>query len=131
MKKVNSNLSKDWFKIAENEFKFAKVNLEEFNTFYPQICFYFQQAVEKYLKGFLVYHHKKFPKNHDLTQLLKICAEIDKDFLNYVEETDYLVQFYFVARYPMVEYPPAGKQEAYQSLKYAEALVEFIKKKIK
>lgn len=131
MKKNNHKTSDEWFKIGEDEFKFAKVNLEEFNAFYPQICFYFQQAVEKYLKGFLVFHNKKFKKVHNLNYLLILSGKIDHDFLDYFEETNYLTQFYFIARYPIVNYPPASEKEARQSLKYAESLIGFVKKKIK
>lgn len=69
----HQKLSREWFEIGENEFNFAKISLEELDAFYSQICFQFQQSVEKYLKGFLVYHKKKFPKIHDLTQLAKLC----------------------------------------------------------
>lgn len=79
----NKKLSQEWFEIGENEFNFAKAGFEELDAFYPQICFLSQQAIEKYLKGFLIYNKKKFPKIHDLTELLKLCAKIDKSSLNF------------------------------------------------
>ena len=37
------------------------------------ICFHAQQAVEKFLKAFLVFHNIDFPKTHDLDFLLLEC----------------------------------------------------------
>src|SRR5512133_3836480 len=45
------------------------------------ICFHAQQAVEKFLKAFLVYHNVDFPRTHDVDFLLIECKKIDpKDF---------------------------------------------------
>jgi len=131
MKKSNHNSSERWFEIGSNEFKFAIASLKEFGAFYPQICFQFQQAAEKYLKGFLVYNNKRFPKIHDLSQLLKLCAKIDKDFLDYFNETAFLSQFYLIVRYPVLDYPIAEKKEALEASKYAESIIKLVKNKIK
>lgn len=128
--KNNKKLAKEWFDIADNELGFAKAGLERLNAFYPQICFLCQQTVEKYLKGFLVYSRRKFPKTHDLPQLLKLCAKIDKDFLKFLGEIDILDQYYLVSRYPL-EYPPASKEEAKEALKIATSIVNFVRLKLK
>jgi HEPN domain-containing protein len=131
MKQNNSKkLAKEWFRIGDNEFGFAKLGFEDFDAFYPQICFQCQQAVEKYLKGFLVYHKQKFYKIHDLTELAKLCAKVDKDFLNFLPKTDILSQYYLTSRYPL-EYPEAGKKEAKEALEIAKEIIEFIKIKLK
>ena len=131
MEKINNHqkLAQEWFEIGENEFKFAKSSFEELDAFYPQICFQFQQSVEKYLKGFLIYNKKTFPKIHDLTQLIKLCAKIDEDFLRFLDKTDILSQHYLTSRYP-VEYPPAKKSQAKESFQIAEEIINFIKVKI-
>jgi HEPN domain-containing protein len=126
----NLKLAKEWFYIGKNEFGFAKAGFEELDAFYPQICFQCQQAVEKYLKGFLVYHGKRFPKIHDLTELAKLCAKIDKDFLKFLTDTDILSQYYLTSRYPL-EYPPANKKQAERALKIAKKIISFVKIRIK
>jgi HEPN domain-containing protein len=40
------------------------------------ICFHCQQAVEKYLKAFLVSKNIPFKKVHNLEVLLKMCASV-------------------------------------------------------
>ena len=131
MEKINNHqkLAEEWFKIGENEFKFAKYSLEELDAFYPQICFQFQQSVEKYLKGFLIYHGRTFPKIHDLTHLTKLCAKIDQEFLRFLNKTDILSQHYLTSRYP-IEYPPAEKSHAKEAFEIAEEIINFIKIKI-
>lgn len=126
--KNNKKLAKEWFDIGGNELGFAKAGFEELETFYPQICFQCQQAVEKYLKGFLVYNKRGFPKVHDLTQLLKLCAKIDKSFLKFLEEMDILSQYYLVSRYPL-EYPPANKEQAKEALGVTINIINFIRRK--
>ncbi|MCM8801004.1 MAG: HEPN domain-containing protein [Candidatus Omnitrophica bacterium] len=110
MRRNHKRLAQEWFEIGDNEFGFAKAGFEELDAFYPQICFQCQQAVEKYFKGFLVYHKRRFPKIHDLTELAKLCAKIDKRFLDFLKETDILSQYYLTSRYPL-EYRPAGKKK--------------------
>ena len=43
-------------------------------------AFHCQQAVEKTLKGFLVYRKIDFERIHDLGRLLDYCAGADQDF---------------------------------------------------
>lgn len=130
MKNNKQNLSQEWFHIGEEELKFAQAGFKELEAFYPQICFQCQQAVEKYLKGFLVYHQKTFPKIHDLVNLLKLCARIDKDLLQFLESANTISQYYLVTRYPL-EYPPASKKEAQEALGLAQEIINFIKTKVR
>ena len=44
---------------------------------YDTACFHCQQAVEKYMKGFLAFHGREFPFTHDLDELAILCDEID------------------------------------------------------
>jgi HEPN domain-containing protein len=125
-RKNNLKLAKEWFKIGEEELKFAQASFKEFNSFYPQICFQCQQAVEKYLKGFLIYHKKKFPKIHDLVELIKLCSKIEKGLLKFLEDGAFLSQYYIRSRYP-VEYPPATRNEAERCIEIAKRFINFIK----
>lgn len=117
-----------WFNLAEDDLKYAKASFKDFQAYYGQICFIVQQTIEKYLKGFLVLHKNSFPKIHDLVKLLKLCSEMNKDFLNYLDGASYLSQFYLITRYPLTEYPPAGKKEAKKAIIFAEEIIKFIKK---
>jgi len=44
------------------------------------LCFHSQQAVEKFLKSFLIFNTTEFAKTHNLSHLLSKCIEIDNEF---------------------------------------------------
>jgi HEPN domain-containing protein len=45
------------------------------------ICFHCQQAVEKYLKGFLILYDVESERTHDLNLLCGLCKGIDAAFV--------------------------------------------------
>lgn len=63
-------------------------------------CFLSQQMAEKYLKGFLVYRKKEFPKIHQLEKLLNTCKEFDVTFGELDDDAVLLSEFYVETRYP-------------------------------
>ncbi len=109
-------------KVAENEIKLSP---EDMVT--DAICFHSQQAVEKYLKAYLVFKEIDFDKSHKLEYLLEICIEQDNDF----SEIDIgNLSFYAVeVRYPDDFYIPS-EEEASECLKIARTVKEFIFKKL-
>lgn len=92
------------------------------------ICFHAQQAVEKYLKAFLIYHNVDFPRTHDVDFLLLECKKIDsKDFdIDLGSLSDFGVNI----RYPDDFYIP-DKKETSQYCNIAYAIQEIVEKKIK
>lgn len=126
MKQNNPTITKGWFHIGDEELNFAKTSFKELDSFYPQICFQCQQAVEKYLKGFLAFYQKPFPKVHDLVSLIKLCRQVNPDFDKFIDEANILSQYYLIVRYPL-EYPAANKINAQQCLEIATEIIEFTK----
>jgi len=124
----NKERALEWFRIGDEEFKFAKATFREFEAYYPQVCFLCQQTAEKYLKGYLVFTKGKFPKIHDLSHLLKLCVKTNKKFLTFLSDTETLSQYYIIARYPLPEYPPAGKTEAKEAIEIASRIMNFVKR---
>jgi|GEM_PF-97042 len=109
-------------KTAENE---SKLSSEDMVT--DAICFHSQQAVEKYLKAYLISKEIDFDKSHKLEYLLEICIEEDNDF-SQVDIGD--LSFYAVeVRYPDDFYIPTEK-EARESLEIAQQVKAFILKKL-
>lgn len=92
--KANSDL-----KIVEHE-----LNLSEEEIVKDAVCFHCQQAVEKYLKAFLIYHKVKPKRTHDIGYLLDQCANIDEDFASI--EVKELSIFGVDIRYPDDFYIP-------------------------
>ncbi len=118
--------------INNEDFNFAKINLEEDNKFYSQICFHFQQAAEKYLKASIAAYDLEFEKIHDLIALLKICSKKDAPLLSIMEQCELLNTAYIDTRYP-VHWPTdysKGKTEKMQEAagKVAQTIKESLAK---
>lgn len=121
---------KNWLKKAENDFKAAQNELEitKKRKLTDVICFHCQQAVEKYLKAFLVSKNINFKKTHNLEALLDTCKKIEPDFEN-LHAGD--LSYYAVeVRYPDDFYTPTLK-EAEESFQIAKSIKKFIIAKIK
>lgn len=115
--KANNDL-----KVAENE---SQLTPQDMVT--DAICFHSQQAVEKYLKAFLIFKKIDFDKSHKLEYLLELCIETDSDF-SQVDIGD--LSFYAVeVRYPDDFYIPTEK-EAQDSLEIAMKVKQFILQKL-
>jgi HEPN domain-containing protein len=108
--------------VAEHE---MNANSEERVT--DAVCFHCQQAVEKYLKAFLIFRKKDFGKTHNLEYLLKLCSQLDKEFTK-IDVGN--LSFYAVEiRYPDDFYIPTVK-EAKDSVKIAKQVKKFVLKRI-
>jgi len=95
------------------------------------IVFHAQQAVEKALKAYLVFHNKHFGKTHNLSQLIDLCIEIDQEFQQLHElEVDQLYPLAIEARYPDTGIE-VTIDEAREAIEKAKKAIAFITRKIK
>lgn len=122
----NTELMSEWFKKAEHDLLNAEIILDSGRDPLPldTVCFHCQQAVEKYLKGFLVSHNIAFPRTHFLGTLLDQCKYIDETF----EELDDVVELNAYAvdiRYPdeTLEIDPDDANEAYEMANRVKSFV--------
>lgn len=66
----------DWLKFADRDLRAAEMAASA-KPALEEICAYHcQQAAEKALKAFLIYHHQEFEYTHDLTQILPWCIKL-------------------------------------------------------
>ena len=64
------------------------------------VCFCAHQCAEKYLKAFLVFHKRPFPKTHHLQALLDYAVDIDPTLENLREPLLQLEPYGVEIRYP-------------------------------
>ena len=114
----------NWFRFADMDFDTAEVLQTSRPEHFEIICFHCQQAVEKYLKGYLIFHGvEKPPKIHDLIELCNMCADKDDSFDSILEKCDYLTQFGVQPRYPdEIDIDEHGTKKAIQ---YASDIKNF------
>ncbi|HEY5462257.1 MAG TPA: HEPN domain-containing protein [Hanamia sp.] len=117
------NYLEQWLQKAEHDLLAARLIIDYQPIILDISCFHCQQAVEKYLKTFLIYHKKDFPKTHNIDLLLKICSTINDHF----EEIDVknLEDFAVRGRYPhdFLLPSPEEAEEFYQIAEEIKRLV--------
>lgn len=64
------------------------------------VMFHCQQAVEKTLKAFLVWHSKPVPKVHDLRLLGDRCSTVDSTMAQLTTQVEHLSVHAVLTRYP-------------------------------
>jgi len=96
-------LVRAWKQKAEQDLLAARVLLAHGSDMAEIIGFHAQQAVEKSLKGFLIYHgHIQFPKTHDVGNLLRIASTYEPK-LEDLDEVVELTPFAVEVRYPEMD----------------------------
>ena len=97
---MDKELVAEWFKFADADIDTVLLLKEMRPQHREIICYHCEQAVEKYLKGFLLSKGQIPPKIHDLTYLCNLCVEQNQDFSNILPQCSYLKQFGVQPRYP-------------------------------
>jgi HEPN domain-containing protein len=120
-----------WLQFAKEDMLSAQILLKE--RVYNQVCFHSQQAAEKILKAFLKSQKIIPPKIHSLLELLEMCKGKNNRFNLIQKGCEYLSRFYLPVRYPdaLAGTLPEGlpsREEAENSLGFAEEIVEFVEK---
>ena len=116
---------KEWIEKAEEDFGFAASSLEN-GKYYAQICFHFQQAVEKYLKAFIIASELEFRAVHNILELLAVCKTKEAKFESIEEACRYLNPFYINTRYPVHWPSHYDKETALKAKKSAEEVKECV-----
>ena len=90
------------------------------------VVFHCQQAMEKGLKAFLLYKHRKLFDGHNLAWLCKQAALTDQSFTQWIGKSALLNRFYIETRYP-ADIPEEISEDAAQDILAAtEEMLDFI-----
>ena len=125
-----SDIVKNWVLKGNNDFKTGKDEMETEEPATDTICFHMQQCVEKYLKGYLVFHRVDFRKTHDIAELIELCKSVSEEFEElYSLEADSLTIYAADIRYPDDFYIPT-LEETKGCIEIATKVMEFVKEKL-
>jgi HEPN domain-containing protein len=89
-----------WFRRAVEDLRAADHALRADPPLLEDLLFHCQQAAEKALKGFLVWHSKPFRKTHSLEELGEACLAIDASLRGCIDPAVPLTQYAWEFRYP-------------------------------
>jgi HEPN domain-containing protein len=118
----------EWFVIAEEDLRFAKMALRDEQCIAPAI-FHTQQCAEKALKGYLVYKQQPLRKIHDLTELIALCQQLDESFFALMDIAASLNPYATKFRYPdSFIMPDIATLKV--SIDEAEQILNFVKERI-
>ncbi|MBM4049694.1 MAG: HEPN domain-containing protein [Planctomycetes bacterium] len=96
----------------------------------PEPCpdtaiYHCQQAGEKVIKAFLVFHDQPFEKTHDLTELVELALPFSPAFAAWRDAASRLTPYAFDFRYPGPRIEPS-REELHGALADATALHDFV-----
>ncbi|MFZ6022854.1 MAG: HEPN domain-containing protein [Bacteroidota bacterium] len=116
-----------WLIKAKNDLLSAQRLLEIEPAILDTCCFHCQQAIEKYLKAYLIYNGVNIERTHNIIFLLNQCAQFDSIFASIDSKNinAYAVQ----SRYPDMNDLPA-LNEAYDYYNLAIEIERLIHSKI-
>jgi HEPN domain-containing protein len=127
--KTKKELTGEWLKKGErdlltatHELSFGKDAVTE------SACFHCQQAVEKFIKGYMVFLDIEVTKTHEIGELITKCQGKDVEIAKFKEKADNLTDYAVEIRYPEAPEAPA-LEEAQEALKVAESIKGFVRKK--
>jgi HEPN domain-containing protein len=110
-------LTAEWVRKAEADIEIAKIAIHDKPALNDPVCFHCQQAIEKYLKGFLQELGQAFPYTHDLDTLLDLLLPYDATLKKLRRGLSLVTQYAVDYRYPGVT---ATSRQAKSALRLAE-----------
>jgi HEPN domain-containing protein len=88
-----SELIRSWLLKAAHDMETAKIVATQLPDYDDVIAFHCQQAIEKSLKGYLVYLDIEFKPVHDLGYLLNLTVTKDNSMDLYFEDVDRISRY--------------------------------------
>ena len=112
--------SREWLKKAAEDLARVPRRLDEGDI--DDAAFHLQQALEKYLKGFLLSQGWALKKIHDLDALLDDAVTYDRALEDFRPLVQQVTGYYLIERYPTIEEGPT-KAEVRLASQQAQRLV--------
>ncbi|MDR0858962.1 MAG: HEPN domain-containing protein [Oscillospiraceae bacterium] len=92
---------REWFFYADNDYDTVEILLGHYPLQLEIICFHCQQAVEKWLKAYLIYNGlDELSKTHNLVELCDECSVYDENFGQFRQQFETLTKHAVIVRYP-------------------------------
>lgn len=118
----------DWFYLASDRLKIADLAWRE-QGLTPSGIELLQEAVERYLKGYLIAKGWRLVRTHDLDQLVSEAIVYDNRFQRFAALADELTRDFFAQHYPGGDWTDIGQN--YETLRReADAILELIRKSL-
>ena len=94
------------------------------------VAYHIQQAIEKYLKGYLLLKGQRLPRLHELDTLLNLAAKFESElYPPFIELCERAMRYYVEDRYPPGPAAEYTREEIKADLDSAWKLVMMVRQK--
>ena len=124
-----SHYPRDWLRIAEKDWRRVDQALDDSDP--EGAGFWLQQAVEKYLKAYLLSKGWGLRKVHDLEVLVNEATTYRREIGQYAKVCRKISGYYIAERYPMVDSLSITREDVSHSRDEVKGLVEFIRRELR
>ncbi|MBM4285202.1 MAG: HEPN domain-containing protein [Deltaproteobacteria bacterium] len=114
-----------WVKKAKADLRAARHDLSAIPPLFADAVFHCQQAVEKMLKGFLLWRGVPFRKTPSLEELGEQCLELDETLREIIDRAVPLTEYAWKFRYPGDPEEPSP-EEAEEAIRTAASVAQAI-----
>lgn len=121
---------KKWIRKGDHDLGTAKITFMHIPEYLDTVTFHCQQAVEKYLKSYLIFLSTSFRFSHDLVYLLDLITQKDRDFESFYDTVSELQGYAVEIRYPN-ETIYLSKENVENAIMIAKNVREFVTRKMK
>ncbi len=122
---VDTKRYNEWIEMAKKDLKGANI-LYEHDGDFGLVCFHCQQAIEKYLKGYLIFRTGFLQDGHNLVKLCKKASNFDSGFKDYFKDCAFVNAFYIETRYPAEDPLIVSKEDAEECLSITRKIIDMI-----
>ncbi|MDI6736046.1 MAG: HEPN domain-containing protein [bacterium] len=119
-----SRYPEDWFKKAKRDLERVNRRMQEKDI--EDAAIHLQQALEKYLKGYLLSKGWKLKPTHDLKELLDEAVKFNSDLEQFYDLCLEVTPYYIEERYPFFIEEPSLEDVEH----YFKSAQEFIKRMV-
>lgn len=125
MDEAKRELVKNWLIKAKRDLASAKKLTTDPDAYLDTGIYHCQQAGEKAVKAFLVFHERHFDKTHDISLLVKLAIQLQPDFSTMMAPAALLTPYASLYRYPDETIMPS-RDEFSEALMAAELLYDYV-----
>ena len=126
---MKEEVVKEWIERGKHDLEVAKILLSE-QKYFDVVLFHIHQAVEKYLKGFLIHMGWELKKIHDIELLVTEAMNFNPALQKYLDLGRKLTAFYCEERYPPGPVAFYSKEEIKEILRAAEEMIDKLKEEM-
>ena len=126
MSSQNSAYPLEWIAYADRNWRRTQVLLNADDA--EGAAFHLQQALEKYLKGFLLAKGWRLKKTHELETLLVEAVKYDSSLKSFRQLCEKISTYYFTERYPQSLDSGTTTEEVQQDMSEADQLRKILSK---